>query len=229
MKVNLSELEEKYGPFEPYGGTEIFFSFVNKLIPDEYRKVGDLEFKVEIFKESFIECKQGLKELNTEEILNSKFIKGYDKDKVGIIRGGDCVSVFWRFIRPEDILQKRIEEIKDLPTKFYSWVSFLFTKYNVLVGGEYSLDEVVEYYYDYYRDIEEHATTEDILKMMHKTLCKRYFSIRDCIEKNFDKISPSKILDMFDDDDLLEVFDEALGDRYDFIYGDNGTVLTFKK
>lgn len=183
MKVNLSELEEKYGPFEPYGGTEVFFNFVNKFIPDEYRKVGDLEFKVEVFKESFIECKQGYRELKTEEILNSKFIKGYDKDKISIIRDGDYVSVFWRFIRPEDILQKKIEEIKDLPTKFYSWVSFLFTKYNVW-EGKYSLDEVVEYY-DYNRDIEDHVTILEILKMMHKTLCKRYFSIRDLMEKDF--------------------------------------------
>lgn len=204
MEVNLSELEEKYGPFEPYGGTEIFFSFVNKLIPDEYRKVGDLEFKVEIFKESFIECKQGLKELKTEEILNSKFIKRYDKDTVGIIRGGDCVSVFWRFIRPEDILQKRIEEIKDLPTKFYSWVSFLFTKYNVW-NGKYSLDEVVEYY-SHKECAREHMTIEEILNMMDKNLRKRYFSIRECIEKNFDRISPRKILDMFDADDLEEIF-----------------------
>lgn len=34
---------------------------------------------------------------------------------------------------------------------------------------------------------------------------------------------------MFDDDDLEELFSEALGNRYDFIYGDNGTVLFFKK
>lgn len=34
---------------------------------------------------------------------------------------------------------------------------------------------------------------------------------------------------MFDDDDLGEVFDESLGNRYNFIYGDNGTVLVFKK
>jgi hypothetical protein len=186
MKVNLSELEEKYGPFEPYGGTEVFFNFVNKFIPDEYRKVGDLEFKVEVFKESFIECKQGYRELKTEEILNSKFIKGYDKDKISIIRDGDCVSVFWRFIRPEDILQKRIEEIKDLPTKFYSWVSFLFTKYNVLEGKEYSLDEVIEYYNNIDEEcVGDHNTVWDILKMMYKTLCKRYFSIRDLMEKDF--------------------------------------------
>jgi hypothetical protein len=226
MKVNLSELEEKYGPFDPYGGTEMFFNFVNKCIPDEYRKVGDLEFKVKVFKESFIECKRGYRELKTEEVLNSKFIKGYDKDKISIIRDGDCVSVFWRFVRPEDILKKKIEEIKDLPTKFYSWVSFLFTKYNVL-EGKYSLDEVVEYYSN--KDEVDPTTVEGILKMMDKNLCKRYFSIRECIEKNLDRISPRKILDRFDEDDLEEIFYENLGDRYDFIYGDNGTVLTFKK
>lgn len=189
MKVNLSELEEKYGPFEPYGGTEVFLNFVNKFIPDEYRKVGDLEFKVEVFKESFIECKQGYRELKTEEILNSKFIKGYDKDKISIIRDGDCVSVFWRFIRPEDILQKRIEEIKGLPTKFYSWVSFLFTKYNVLEGKEYSLDEVIEYYNNIDEEcVGDHNTVWGILKMMYKTLCKRYFSIRDLMEKDFGRV-----------------------------------------
>lgn len=75
----------------------------------------------------------------------------------------------------------------------------------------------------------DHNTVWDILKMMYKTLCKRYFSIRDLMEKNFDIISPRKILGMFDDDDLEELFSEALGNRYDFIYGDNGTVLFFKK
>ena len=65
--------------------------------------------------------------------------------------------------------------------------------------------------------------------MMDENLRKRYFSIRECMEENFDRIRPSKILDMFDWDDLEEMFYENFGDREDLIYGDHNTVLTFKK
>ena len=49
------------------------------------------------------------------------------------------------------------------------------------------------------------------------------------MDKNLDRISPRKILDRFDEDDLEEIFYENLGDSDNLIYGDNGTVLTFKK
>lgn len=228
MKVNLSELEEKYGSFEPYGGVEVFVDYINKYIPEEYRKVWDLDFKLELFKKSLIRYEGNSKDSSSGGISVSLTVTERNNENlITVLRTGGQVSIFWGFVRPEDILQMKIEEVMDTPLKFREWLSFLFTKYNVW-DGNYSLDEVVEYY-NHKECARDHMTIEEILKMMDKTLRKRYFSIREYMEKNFDRISPSKILDMFDWDDLEEIFYENLGDKEDLIYGDNGTVLVFKK
>lgn len=43
MEVNLSEELED---FEKYGGIEVFVDYINKYIPEEYREVWDLDFKL---------------------------------------------------------------------------------------------------------------------------------------------------------------------------------------
>ena len=228
MEVNLSELEEKYGPFEGYGGVEVFVDYINEYIPEEYREVWDLNFKLELFKKSFIRYEGNCKDSSSRSISVSLTIteRKYN-NLITVLRTGGQVSIFWGFVRPKEILQWKIEEVKDTPSKSYEWLSFLFAKYNEW-DGKYSLDEVVEYY-NHKECVEEHMTIEEILNMMDENLSKRYFSIRDCMEKNFDRIRPSKILDMFDEYDLEEMFYENFGDKEDLIYGDHNTVLTFKK
>lgn len=226
MKVNLSELEEKYGPFETYGGPEIFIRFVNEYIPEECRK-DDIEFNIELFKKAFIRCKGGYLDLSDDEVVDQVITDKRDKIEKVAIRYGDYASIFWRFVRPEEILQIEIEEAMDTPSEFYGWLSFLFTKYKIW-DGKYSLNEVIEYY-SHKECARSHMTIEEILKMMDKNLRKRYFSIEECLEKNLDRINPRRIVEMFDDDDLEEIFYDNLGDKDDLIYGDNGTVLTFKK
>lgn len=228
MEVNLSELEEKYGPFEPYGGVEVFVDYINKYIPEEYRKVWDLEFKLELFKKSLIRYEGNSRDSSSGIIsVSLTATERNNMNLITVLRTGGQVSIFCGFVRPEDVLHMKIEEVMYTPSKLYEWLSFLFAKYNVW-DGKYSLDEVVEYY-NHKECVREHMTIEEILKIMDKNLRKRYFSIRECMEKNFDRINPSKILDRFDWDDLEEMFYENLGDKDDLIYGDNDTVLVFKK
>lgn len=226
MKVNLSELEEKYGPFETYGGPEIFIRFVNEYIPEECRK-DDIEFNIELFKKAFIRCKGGYLDLSDDEVVDQVITDKRDKIEKVAIRYGDYASIFWRFVRPEEILQMKIEESMDTPSGLYGWLSFVFYKYKVW-KGKFSFNEVIEYYCH-----KEHAksnmTIEEILIMMDKNLRERYSSIEECLEKNLDRINPRRIVEMFDDDDLEEIFYDNLGDKDDLIYGGNGTVLTFKK
>jgi hypothetical protein len=225
MEVNLSEELED---FEKYGGIEVFVDYINKYIPEEYREVWDLDFKLELFKRSLIRYEGNSRDSSSGSIsVSLTVMEKNNENLITVLRTGGQVSIFWGFVSPVDILQMEIEEVMDIPSKFYGWLSFLFTKYNVW-NGKYSLDEVVEYY-SHKECAREHMTIEEILNMMDKNLRKRYFSIRECIEKNFDRISPRKILDMFDADDLEEIFYEHLGDKDDLIYGDNGTILTFKK
>lgn len=225
MEVNskkLSMIETNIDvPLEPYGGPKVVAEYIENLIPEDCRDMDDPEFEFELFNRSFI------KRFTQNDPSYNGYLKyERDDDKTSILRGDDYLAIFWKFIRPEDILQMKIVDVMGTPSKFYEWLSFLFTKYNVW-EGKYSLDEVVEYYSN--KDEVDPTTVEGILKMMDKNLCKRYFSIRECMEKNLDRISPRKILDRFDEDDLEEIFYENLGDSDDLIYGDNGTVLTFKK
>lgn len=225
MEVNLSEELED---FEQYGGIEVFVDYINKYIPEEYREVWDLDFKLELFKRSLIRYEGNSKDSSSGSIsVSLTSTERNNENLITVLRTGGQVSIFWGFVRPEDILPMTIEEVMDTPSKFHEWLSFLFAKYNVW-DGKYSLEEVVEFY-NHKEYVREPMTIEEILEMMDRTLRKRYFSIRECMEKNFDRLSPSKILNMFDDDDLEEVFYENLGDSDDLIYGDNGTVLTFKK
>ena len=227
MEVNLSVLEGKHELFETYGGVEVFIDYISGCVPEMYR-TDDLESEFELFKKSFIRYEGDSKGPSEGRIAVSlTTIERKCENLITVLRTGGQVSIFWGFVHPEEILQWKIEEVTDTPSKFYEWLSFLFTKYNIW-EGKYSLDEVVEYY-NHKECIREHMTIEEILKMMDENLRKRYFSIRECMEENFTRINPSKILDMFEWDDLEEMFYENFGDKEDLIYGDHNTVLTFKK
>lgn len=132
MEVNLSELEEKYGPFEPYGGVEVFVDYINKYIPEEYREVWDLDLKLELFKRSLLRYVGNSKDSSSESIsVSLTTTERNNENLITVLRTGGQVSIFWGFVSPADILQMKIEEAMDTPSEFYGWLSFLFTKYKI--------------------------------------------------------------------------------------------------
>lgn len=224
MEVNLSELEEKYGPFEPYGGYKMFISFVVTCIPEKYRK-DEIEFNLELFKEAFLECEEG--ELSSEEVLDKE--KGGEvKKKTVTIRCGDYASIFWKFQDPKGILKRGIKEIIKYSLRYRDWIYFLLTKYGVW-DSRYSLEELIDYCDVCEENLENLSVEEALKRMNEKDLCGRYSSIREYMEENLYRINPKRFLASFDDGNLYDMFYEEFGNKEDLVDGDDGSILIFNK
>lgn len=219
-----SRLEEKYGPFEQYGGYKMFISFVVTCIPEKYRKE-EIEFNLELFKKAFLGCEEG--ELSSEDVLDKK--KGGEvKNKTVTIRCGDYISIFWKFQDPKGILKREIKEINKYSLRYRDWIYFLLTKYGVW-DSRYSLEELIDYCYVCEENLDS-LSVEEVLKRMHeKDLCGRYSSIRKYMEENLYRVNPKRLLAAFDEGDLYDMFYEEFGEKEDLVDGDNGSILVFKK